>query len=63
MLKAGDLVRHNDYHDWGLGIVISKGPVWPISGESVTVMWPENPDEELFGLVEHYPILSLTKAG
>ena len=60
-LGPGDLVKHEDYPHWGLGIVISFGPTWPISGESVNVMWPDVHDKHLLGLIDSFPIASLIK--
>jgi hypothetical protein len=62
-LLPGDLVIHHRYLHWGHGLVVSVGPVLPVSGLQAMVMWPDLRDSPGTGGPEHCPMAELKVVG
>ena len=60
-MKVGDLVIHREWAYWGCGLIVGDGPVYPVSGKQMQVLWPNIPDAQVDCDLNFYPILKLEK--
>ena len=52
-------MEHRRHKHWGQGLVVSMGPILPVSGLQAVVMWPDLPARSGSSAVEHCPVLEL----
>ena len=50
---------HRDCPHWGYGLLISYGPIMPVSGQVAVVLWPSIPKMSVQPAVDYYPISDL----
>ena len=52
-------MEHRRHSHWGQGLIVSLGPILPVSGLQAEVMWPDLPALSGSAAVEHCPAMEL----